>query len=112
MNNIYVWIMLCSSFLAALSQILLKKSATKKYKNLIFEYLNLLVISGYAILLTTMLINIYAYTGIDYKLGPVLTSTNYIFVLILSKLMLNEKITIRKFIGIASIVIGILLFNL
>lgn len=112
MSNYYAWIMVGSSFLAAFSQILLKKSTKKSYKHPIYEYLNIYVFSGYAILLSTMIINIYAYTGIDYKLGPILTSTSYIFVLLLSKLMLKEKITIRKLIGISSIIFGIILFNL
>ncbi len=104
--------MIGSSFLAAFSQVLLKKSTNKSYKRPIYEYLNIYVFLGYAILLSTMIINIYAYTGIDYKLGPILTSTSYIFVLLLSKWMLKEKITIRKIIGISSIVLGIILFNL
>lgn len=57
-------------------------------------------------------IGLHQHPGIDYKLGPILTSTSYIFVLLLSKLMLKEKITIRKLIGISSIVLGIILFNL
>lgn len=112
MNNLCVWLMLGSSFLAALSQVLLKISAKKKHKNVIYEYLNGYVIIGYAILLSTMLINIYAYTGIDYKLGPVLTSTSYIFILILSYKILKEPITFNKFIGIILIIAGIIMFNL
>ena len=71
MLNIYTLIMLLSSFLAAISQILLKLSAKKNHKNWIMEYINPFVISGYLLLLLTMIMNIYAYSGIDYKFGPI-----------------------------------------
>ena len=91
--------MLLSSFLAAISQILLKLSAKKNHKNWI-------------ILLLTMIMNIYAYSGIDYKFGPILTTTSYIFVVILSIYILKEKLNKNKIIGISLILIGIVIFNI
>lgn len=55
------------------------------------EYINPFVISGYLLLLLTMIMNIYAYSGIDYKFGPILTTTSYIFVVILSIYILKEN---------------------
>lgn len=105
--------MLLSSFLAAISQILLKLSAKKNHKNWIMEYINPFVISGYLLLLLlTMIMNIYAYSGIDYKFGPILTTTSYIFVVILSIYILKEKLNKNKIIGISLILIGIVIFNI
>ena len=103
--------MLLSSFLAAISQILLKLSAKKNHKNWRLEYINPFVISGYLLLLT-MIMNIYAYSGIDYKFGPILTTTSYIFVVILSIYILKEKLNTNKIIGISLILIGIIIFNI
>ena len=112
MLNIYTLIMLLSSFLAAISQILLKLSAKKNHKNWIMEYINPFVISGYLLLLLTMIMNIYAYSGIDYKFGPILTTTSYIVVVILSIYILKEKLNKNKIIGISLILIGIVIFNI
>ena len=112
MFSVYVFVMLLSSFLAALSQVMLKLSARKKYKHPLAEYLNPLVICGYMILLLTMVMNIYAYSGMDYKLGPILTTASYIFVVILSVTVLKEKLSMKKEIGVFMIIAGILVFNL
>ncbi|UTY38108.1 EamA family transporter [Allocoprobacillus halotolerans] len=111
-SNPSFWIMLASAFLAALSQILLKLSANKKYKNKLYEILNPLVLSGYVILLCTMFMNIIAYRGLDYKIGPILNSTTYIFVILLSLMILKEKIAKNKFMGIMLIILGLIVFNM
>lgn len=111
-SNPSFWIMLFSAFLAAVSQILLKLSANKKHKNKLYEILNPLVICGYVILLGTMFMNIIAYRGLDYKIGPILNSTTYIFVILLSLIILKEKIAKNKFIGILLIVLGLIVFNI
>lgn len=110
--NMSIMIMIFSSVLAAASQVLLKISSQKKYKNWIFEYLNIYVISSYFLLLLTMVMNVYAYNGINYKLGPVLTTLSYVFVLLFSKVILKEKLTKEKCIGMLCIIIGIIVFNI
>lgn len=104
--------MIFSAFLASVSQILLKKSANKKHKHIIFEYLNYHVIIGYGLLVLTMILNIIAYKNIQYKLGPILNSLTYVFVMILGVAILHERITKRKIFGIILILFGILMFNL
>lgn len=103
--------MVFSAFLAAFSQILLKSSANKKYENKINEIMNVKVILSYGILVTTMFMNIYAFSFLPYKIGPVLNCLSYIFVFLLSYLFFKEKITLKKVIGITCIVLGIILFN-
>ena len=83
MINIYIGTMLLSAFFSALSQLLLKLSAKVTHKNTIFEYLNFKVIAGYGLLMLTLLMNTWAYQGVEYKEGPVLNSTSYVFVMLL-----------------------------
>lgn len=99
--------MLLSALLAAISQLLLKLSAGKSHQKKIFEYLNIYVILGYGLLLLTMLANTWAYQVVEYKIGPVINSFSYIFVMILGRLFLKEKITTRKLVGVCLIALGI-----
>ena len=107
MINIYVVIMLVSAFLSALSQLLLKMSAKDTHKSKIFEYLNFKVITGYGLLMLTLLMNTWAYRGVEYKIGPVINATSYVFVLVLGRFVLAEKLTSKKIIGVALIILGI-----
>ncbi len=107
MINIYTGVMLLSAFLAAVSQLLLKQSANRKHKNKIFEYLNVWVMGGYGLLMLTLVMNTWAYQGVEYKLGPIINATSYIFVMLLGKIVLGEKITQRKALGMLCIIGGI-----
>ena len=55
--------------------------------------------------------NIIAYRGIELKYGAILKSFGYVFILFLSKIFLNEKITKQKIIGISLIIIGNIIYN-
>ncbi len=101
---IYWLFLVASVVVASFSQILLKKSAAKKYDNVIKEYLNPYVIIGYA--------KILAYHGIEYKKGPVIESLGYILIMILSFFFFKEPITKRKVFGNALILLGIIVFYL
>ncbi len=104
--------MFLSVVVASVSQVLLKKSALKKYDNVIKEYLNPYVIGGYGLLFGSMLLTVYAYSGMDYKNGPVIESLGNVFVLVLGYFVFRERISFRKILGIASIMAGIVIFNL
>lgn len=110
MINRYIIIMFLSVSAASVSQLLLKKSAMKKYASVIKEYLNPLVIGGYGILFLSMLLTIYAYSGMDYKNGPIIESFGNVIVLVLGYLFLKEKISFKKLIGIACIMVGMAVF--
>lgn len=105
-------LMLAGTFLSAVSQILLKKSAQKVYKNPLFEYLNWRVITAYGIFFGVLLLNTYAYTQVDMKYGPVIDTFTYVFVLLLSWLILKEKITKGKLIGNLIIILGVVIYTL
>ena len=109
---IYWLFLVASVVVASFSQILLKKSAAKKYDNVIKEYLNPYVIIGYAMMVGTTVLTILAYHGIEYKNGPVIESLGYILIMILSFFFFKEPITKRKVFGNALILLGIIVFYL
>ncbi len=110
MINHYLLCMLLSVSVASVSQILLKKSTFCQYDSMIREYLNPWVIGGYGMLFLSMVISIYAYSGVDFKNGPVIESLGNVFVPVLSWLIFGEKLTIRKMAGILCIMAGIMVF--
>ncbi|MBR3163247.1 MAG: EamA family transporter [Clostridia bacterium] len=110
MMNKYILILLSSVFIASCSQIILKISSTKEYGSKIKEYLNWRVILGYTMLVISTILTILAFKGLDYKNGPIIESLGYVFVIILSRLILKEKITIKKIIGNTLILFGIMIF--
>ncbi len=108
----YFLIAVISGVLSAVSQVLLKKSAEKKRDTLIGEYVNPYVVGGYLLTGICMLLMIAAYRGIPYKYGAILESLVYVYIMILSKMFLQEKITRRKLTGNLLIVIGVIVFSL
>lgn len=102
--------MISSVLVASFSQIILKKGADIEHKSLIFEYLNPYVIIGYMMMIISTILTIFAFRGLDYKEGPIIEATGYIFVMILSNILLKERITKKKIIGNLLILIGILIF--
>lgn len=112
MFNPYMLLLLLGVTVAAFSQILLKISASKSYDAWWKEYLNPFVIGGYGMLFGSVLLNVIAFTRVEYKNGPVMESLGNILVPLFSFLILKEKITKRKLIGTAVIMLGILVFYL
>ncbi len=104
--------MTVSSFLASVSQIMLKKSALKKHSKRLFEYLNIWVISGYGLLCLSMLLNIIAYRGVNYQTGIIMGALPYVFVIILEKAFFSIKINMKKVVGTSLIVMGIIIYAL
>lgn len=99
-------------FISSISQIILKKSAEKEYPSKIREYLNVRVILAYMIFFGATLCSILAYTKIPLSLGPILESSGYFFVAVLSYIFLKEKISWKKMLGLSIIIIGIIIYAL
>lgn len=110
MLNPYLCIMLGSVTVASFSQILLKKSALKTYSSKLSEYLNPWVISGYGLLFISMLLSLWAYSGVEYKNGPVMESLGNVLVPLLSFIFFKERLTPRRVAGVVCIVLGIMVF--
>lgn len=105
-------IFLGSVLVASISQIMLKKSADRKYDRWIDEYLNFRVIFAYGLFFLSSLMTVYAYKFVPLSLGPVLEASGYIFVSVMGYLILKEKIGRKKLLGLIVIIAGIILFNL
>lgn len=103
-------LLVLSVVVASLSQILLKKSAEKSYQSLLREYLNPWVISGYGLMVVSTLLTVGGYAGLEYKNGAVIESLGFVLVMLLSRLFFKEKITKKKLIGNALILLGIAVF--
>lgn len=112
MNRVYMLLMFAGTFFTAVSQVLLKQSADKKYKHPIFEYLNWRVILSYGIFFGVLMLNTYAYTKVDMKYGAVIDTFSYVFVLLLSWLVLKEKMSKGKLVGNLIIMTGVFIYTL
>lgn len=108
----FVAAMFLSVGIASVSQVLLKKSALNTYDTVVKEYLNPYVAGGYGLLFLSMLLTVYAYSGMDYKNGPVIESLGNVMVLALGRLVFGERVSARKMAGVACIVAGIAVFHL
>lgn len=104
--------MLFGILISAFAQILLKKSSGKEYESRIKEYLNPFVIISYSIFFIATFCSIFAYKVVPLSLGPILGATEYIFVAILSRVILKEKVSVKKSIGLAIIVAGVIVSSL
>lgn len=102
---------LLSGVLSAFSQVLLKKSSTIKRDSVIREYLNVYVISGYALTFACMILMIFAYKEIPFKYGAALESLVYVYTMFLGKIFFGEEITRKKIAGNTLIVLGVALFS-
>ena len=108
----FILVFLISVLISSVSQIVLKKSAVKKYDSVIKEYLNLRVICAYAMFFLSTLLTMYAYTGVPLTLGALLEAVGYIYIPVLSFIFLKEKITPWMVIGSLFIICGIIIYNL
>lgn len=96
--------------LSSFSQMLLKRAAKTEYKNIVKEYLNPWVISGYFLLAASTICVIFAFKGVDFKNGPVIESLGFPLVMILGRIFYGEKLTRNKLTGMALIMLGVLIF--
>ena len=107
----YYILVISSVFLAACAQMLLKQGARQRYDTWWRQYINGWVIGGYAIMLGTMIMNIFAMSrGVEVKEVSIIESMSYLFVPALSFIVFQEKLTWRKILAIAIIITGVIVF--
>lgn len=107
----YKLLVVFSVLCAAGAQMLLKQGAKKQYPSLWRQYLNPWVMSGYAIMAVSLLLNIFCLShGVQVKEVSIIESLSYLFVPCLSWLFFKEEITWRKAGAIAVIMTGIVVF--
>ena len=108
----YVLLYLCSTFLSAVSQVLLKKAALREHKSVLAEYTDWRVILGCALFVGCTLLTMLAYKGVPLNVGPVLEATGYIYVTIFGVTIFHEKMSPKKLAALAMILVGILAYAL
>ena len=111
-NSGYILLFLVSVFISSCSQIALKRSTNKKYSNKIKEIFNPLVLSAYLCFFGASLLTVIAYRGVELSWGPVLETTSYVYIMILSAVFLKEKVSFRKIVGNLTIILGIIIYAL
>ena len=108
--NKYVVLLILAVLVSSISQIILKKSASKSYNSVLKEYLNVYVITGYILMVISTVLVVFGLKWVPYKNEPIIESLGYLFVMILSNRILGEKITKKKILGNGLILLGILIY--
>lgn len=114
MNKITaIILMIFAALLAALSQVILKKSSENNLEDPLWKkMLQPGIFIAYSILLVTMFLNVLAYRFVPYKLGPILNALSYVFVILFGRLFFQERFSRKKWVGVVFIVTGVLIYNL
>jgi drug/metabolite transporter (DMT)-like permease len=101
---VYFIILILMTIVGASAAFFLKKSsASEGLKKLL---LNKFLYIGGGLYFISALMNIYVLRHLDYSVVLPLTSITYIWTMVISYYKLSEKITVKKIIGICSILIG------
>ena len=108
----YVLLYLSSTFLASVSQVLLKKAALREHKTLLAEYTDWRVILGYGLFVGCTVLTMLAYKGVPLNVGPVLEATGYLYVTFFGVTIFHEKMNPKKIGALALIIVGILVYAL
>ena len=108
---LYSLLLLFGVFISSISQVLLKKSALKKYDSKLKEYLNPLVFISYSIFIISTFLSIFAYKGIPLSMGPVLEATSYFYVTFFGVTIFQEKLNKNKILALILIIAGILIYS-
>ncbi len=114
MSEMFVFscIMVLSVFISSLSQMMLKKSSQTTYSSHLREYLNPLVIIAYTLFFGCTFLSMYALKVVPLSFSPILESSGYIFVTLMSYFFFKEKVTRRQICGIMLITSGIVVSSL
>lgn len=100
---------LLTPLISAASQLLLKRAADDSRHTGLRFYLNAPVLLAYALFFGCMLLNVVALQNLDLTVAGVLEASGFLYVMVLGRLFLKEKITRRKLLGNALIITGIVL---
>lgn len=103
-------LLLIMTFLGAIASLFLKRASDAK------EYLSMLkninIYVGAGLYMISAILNIYVLRFLEYSVILPLTSLTYIWTMILAHLILKERITGRKIVGVILILIGAICISL
>lgn len=104
-----IWILIftLNVLISAFAQILLKIGAARAgKKSIFFQWQSLL---GYTIYVTVVGVTMFLYKYINLSAGAVLETLGYVFVLILARIILGDRLTKRQYAGIGFILAGVVM---
>lgn len=106
-----------AAFVTAVSQILLKKQANitgkaDHKKGFFRKFMNWRVILSYALLFMTLVINQVALIYVPVSVMPCITATSFVWVFVLGVILLKEKVSKKRAIGVAIIITGVVISRL
>ena len=101
-----------SVIVAVFSQTLLKTAANQTYHTRLGEYLNPRVISGYGLMVVSALCSMYALRYLSVSTITMMQSANYVLVPIVGLFLFKERISLKQWLGMGLIVIGLIVFSL
>lgn len=105
--KLFILMFISASLISAFSQILLKIAAKGTYRSWIYEYLNVKVIAAYTIFFLATLLTVYCYKVIPLSTGAMLESSGYVFVTVLGRIILGEKVSRQKLLGMGLVILGV-----
>ena len=94
--GMYVGILLVSVLISSVSQIILKKSADRTYKNALAEYLNIRVITAYGLFFLSTVLTMIALKRVPLSMSPILESTGYIYISVMGYFFLRKNLQKEK----------------
>lgn len=101
---IYLVLVLLMTFMGAIASLFLKRASGSD--NFVKMLTNVNLYIGGFIYITAAFINIFVLKFLDYAVVLPLTSITYIWTMVLSYLILREKITKKKIVGVILILLG------
>lgn len=101
---IYLALVLLMTFMGAIASLFLKRASGSD--NFVKMLTNVNLYIGGFIYITAAFINIFVLKFLDYAVVLPLTSITYIWTMVLSYLILREKITKKKIVGVILILLG------
>lgn len=107
---IYFLCLLVMTLLGSVASLFLKKASGADGIFAMIKNINLYI--GGFLYLASAVMNIWVLRYLDYSVVLPLTSLTYIWTMVLSYLILNEKITKKKVCGVALILIGAILVSM
>ena len=106
----YILIGYCSIVVSSISQVLLKKESQIKHSSAIGEYLNIKVITAYGLFFFSTLLTMLAYRKVPLSMGPIFDCGSYILIIALGVRIFHERLTKRKIIAMAILLLGIIVY--
>lgn len=108
--TVYFIILIVMTFIGSAASLFLKRASGTE--NLLGMIKNKNLYLGGGLYFISALLNIYILRFLDYSVVLPLTSLTYVWTMFLSKIFLKEKISAKKKIGIAAILIGACLVSI